>query len=341
MRIVSTAATLASLLVAITVFGQTTAGAPDGAVPAAGQAGGRSARVQPSASDLDARLTAAQRRLDEAAREVAQLAAERGQVVMRRYAFMAPPPRAVIGIQLDAASGGAGARVLDVSPGGPAAEAGVRAGDVITAVNGTDVKGDDAARQVVRIVRDLKPESKVRIEVSRNGKAQQFTLTARRGAGFEFLGAGPLGAGPPRMGPPGPMMPALPATPATAAPPLAAFGPLGPQFLALGPLADMELATLTARLGTYFGTDRGVLVVRAPAGGALKLEDGDVILSIDGRVPASGPHATRILASYQPGEKIDLRVMRDRKRLDIATTMPQGAPRAPGRVVIVRRRESI
>ena len=128
-------------------------------------------------------------------------------------------------------------------------------------------------------------------------------------------------------------------------------------FLTRGALADMELATLSPRLGNYFGTDKGVLVVRAPAEGALKLQDGDVILSIDGREPTSGQHATRILTSYQPGEKIELRIIRERKHLDIATTMPGeaqrtrnrvyfrsgefGAPGAPGRVVIMRGREAI
>ena len=32
----------------------------------------------------------------------------------------------------------------------------------------------------------------------------------------------------------------------------------------------------------------------------------EVILAIDGREPTSGSHATRILSSYQPGEKISL-----------------------------------
>jgi len=35
-------------------------------------------------------------------------------------------------------------------------------------------------------------------------------------------------------------------------------------FLFHGPLMDMELATLTPRLGSYFGSEQGVLVVRAP-----------------------------------------------------------------------------
>ncbi len=304
-----------------------------------------------AAPDLEARLEAARRRLDEAAREVAELSAERGQAVIRRYSVFADGPgRAIIGVQLDTLGGKDGVRVLDVSPGGPAADAGIRAGDVITAVNGTDVRGEDAARQVVRIVRNLEPDSKVRVRVLRDGKPQEFTLTARRGPEFQFFSAGP-----------GPELPDMPLPPLPVGPALQGK----PLFLMRGPLGDMELATLTPRLGSYFGTDKGVLVVRAPADGALKLQDGDVILSIDGRVPASGPHATRILASYQPGEKIDLEIMRQRKTVNIATTMPDGerggedrggdalyfrsggfGARAPvpgpnGKVVILRRGESI
>ena len=54
---------------------------------------------------------------------------------------------------------------------------------------------------------------------------------------------------------------------------------------------DMELATLTPHLGSYFGSDKGVLVVRAPANGALQLEDGDVILAIDGADQRLARHA--------------------------------------------------
>ena len=359
----SIAAILTTLAIAPSGFGQAAApGAPRASAepPAAPSPGpstdsessassGASGHAQAGRPDLDARLEAAQRRLDQAAREVAQLAAERGQFVMRQYSFVNGPPRAIIGVQLENPGGGDGARVIEVSPGGPAAEAGIRAGDVITAVNGSEVKGANAARQVARTVRSLKPESKVRIEVTRDGKAQHFTLTTRSGPGFEFFGPG-------FEGPEAPPVPGAPAAPAVPAPPVFSFEP-GPMFLAQGPLANMELATLTPRLGSYFGTDKGILVVRAPEDGALKLQDGDVILSIDGRVPESGPHATRILASYQPGEKIDLRIVRERKRMDIATTMPErpqrlrnrvyfrsrgfSAPQAPGRVIIRHGSEAI
>jgi len=363
---------LAMVLAAPSLFAQTAGAA--GAAPtqsshsAHSETGRAADAAQKSADALESRLEAAQRRLDAAQRqleaaanEVAALSAERGQATIRRYSvFVRGHGRAIIGVQLDSSSGAAGARVLDVSPGGPAAEAGIRAGDVITAVNGTAVKGGDAARQVVRILGDLRPESRVHVQVTRNGKTQEFTVTARPGPAFAFFGPGfdgpglpPMPAVPDSPAVPGvPGVPAVPAAPASPAAPLFQFGPGWMASLGRGPLADMELASLTPGLGRYFGTDQGVLVVRAPADGALKLEDGDVILSIDGRVPESGPHATRILASYQPGEKLDLRIMRERKRMDIETTMPGSGgrggnqaffrsgelsvPRAPGRVVIMR-----
>lgn len=93
------------------------------------------------------------------------------------------------------------------------------------------------------------------------------------------------------------------------------------------PPGTMELITLTPRLGHYFGTDHGVLVARAPTRGILKLQDGDVILSIGGRVPASSSQAIRILTSYDPGEKIDLVILREHHRMTLTARMP--APAAP------------
>jgi PDZ domain len=154
---------------------------------------------------------------------------------------------------------------------------------------------------VLRIMRAVKPDTKVNVRVRRDGVTRDFTVTARRGPAV-FLAAHGL--------------------------PDVDFGwlPQLPGALMIhGPIADLELATLTPRLGSYFGADRGVLVVRAPADGALQLEDGDVILAIDGREPDSGSHATRILASYQPGEKLTLRVMRQHKTQELQATLPANA----------------
>ena len=108
-----------------------------------------------------------------------------------------------------------------------------------------------------------------------------------------------------------------------------AMGPMGAmpmvqQFHAFfpGEFGGMELASLTPKLGAYFGTNEGVLVVQAPDKEDFKLEDGDVIQSIDGRKPDNGAHAMRILRSYRSGEKVNLNVLRQRKPLTLAITMP-------------------
>ncbi len=91
-----------------------------------------------------------------------------------------------------------------------------------------------------------------------------------------------------------------------------------------GPLADLELTNLTPALGRYFGTDKGVLVVHA--NDALKLQDGDVLRSIGGRTPTDEHHAMRILGSYGPGEAVKLEVLRDRKKVQLDTTVPAAEP---------------
>lgn len=268
------------------------------------------ADIDAQTKDLDAQLEDARARLEEAAHEVAELSSQMsGPLVDHMMSIYEDhPPRAVLGVQLDERSGKEGARVQEVSPGGPAAEAGLHVGDVITSINGADVKGDHTARQVVHAMRDIPPESKVKLRVLRDGKSQDFTVTARPGMAFNI-----------RV-PPIPPIPPIPPLP----PELP-----GPVFIR-GSLGDMELVSLTPQLGRYFGTDKGVLVVRAPKD--FKLEDGDVILAIDGREPTSGSHATRILGSYQPGEKIAIKVMRQQKTVSVETTLPErGRPGREGR----------
>jgi S1-C subfamily serine protease len=182
----------------------------------------------------------------------------------------------------------------------------VRAGDVIVAVNGKEVKsGSDGARTVTRLLRDVEPDSKVNLRVLRNGQPRNFEFVARPFGPSTFVYKG----GPP----PGPIGDAFNGS----------FGPFNFQFSTRSELAGLEVTALTPQLGRYFGTDKGMLVVRAPKGDVFKLQDGDVIVSIDGREPTSGSHITRILSSYQPGEQLTLRVMRDRKEQDIVVTLPE------------------
>jgi predicted metalloprotease with PDZ domain len=88
-------------------------------------------------------------------------------------------------------------------------------------------------------------------------------------------------------------------------------------------LRSLELVPLTPKLGQYFGADKGLLVVKAPAPGAgASLEEGDVILTIGGRTPENARHAFRILGSYQPQEKVRVEVLRQRKRMALDLEVP-------------------
>jgi S1-C subfamily serine protease len=284
---------------ALLAFGALLASAPALRLAADTPAAAPDAARTDSSGDAEAQLAAARRQLEQAAHEVARLSEQISGKVIDQMMPLVETGHAIIGVQLDPAAGPSGARVREVSPGGPAAEAGIHAGDVIVGVNGQPVTGTAPARQVVKIMRDVKPDSRVTVRVLRDGKPREFVVTAR--AGPEFFAAF---RGMPELG---------------------SLAQLHGDFMFHRPLGELELATLSPRLGSYFGSDKGVLVVRAGSDGPLKLEDGDVILAIDGREPTSGSHATRILGSYQPGEKVSLRILRQHKTLELESVLPERA----------------
>jgi putative serine protease PepD len=80
---------------------------------------------------------------------------QRGETIRRAY----------LGVSTSADAGG-GAIVQSATPGGPAAEAGVRAGDVIVAVRGTEVSTPD---DVAAAIQDRRPGETVAVEVRRDG----------------------------------------------------------------------------------------------------------------------------------------------------------------------------
>lgn len=261
-----------------------------------------------TSADLDAQLLAARQKLEAAARDVARLSSQLGQTAMAQVRTMRT--RAVLGLQVqtEPSPKEQGAIIMGVSPAGPAAEAGLVGGDIIVALNGAPISGPQAPREVVDYMANVKPDTKVTVKVLRDGKPREFQVTPRASfAAFipGFDGPGAVWRAP---GPNEPRQQVF------------EFRNLGGE----GAMFEgMELAELSPALGQYFGTSKGVLVVRVPHDGDfLKLQDGDVILSIDGRVPENGAHATRILRSYQPGEKIRLKIMRQKKSLDLEGTLP-------------------
>jgi membrane-associated protease RseP (regulator of RpoE activity) len=291
------------------------------AVPAA-------AHASDEDGSLDRRLADAQRRLEDAAREVAELSGEAAGEDGRAFRWFAPAPRrAMLGVNLGSAlPSGGGVQVESVSPGGPAAEAGVKAGDVIVAIASKPVT---TGRELVRAMESVEPGEKVELGLTRAGKKLALAVEARPVDRMFFVGTPGMHAIP--------AMPALPAMPAIQA---LEGAPFESEFhWLLDDWGDAEFVTLTPGLGRYFGADSGVLVARAPEDASLGLQDGDVIVSIGGREPQSGRHAMRILRSYQPGESVDLGILRDRKSQTLKARIPErtaqaaprhrAAPRAP------------
>jgi len=266
---------------------------------------GLPAQAEEADAALEKRLADAQRRLEDAAREVAELSAEAaGGPGMRGFDLaVGSPRRAMLGVNLGSAEpNGAGVRVDSVSPGGPAAAAGVRPGDVIVAIQAKPVT---TGRELVRAMEVIEPGEKVPLRLQRGGRPVEVWVEARGLDHPLFIGS-PAGA-----------WRGLTA-------PLALPMELADHWLLEG-WGDAELVTLTPGLGRYFGADKGVLVARAPGEAVPGLQDGDVITSIGGREPQSGSHAMRILRSYQPGEQVELRILRDRRAQTLSVKIPESA----------------
>jgi len=228
--------------------------------------------------------------------------------------------RAMLGINIGAARSASGdspdgVRVVSVSPGGPADTAGLKANDVIVSLAGKQLHGDaktSAQKQLLTMMHDAKVDAPLAVEYRRDGKLQttqikpkslaQFTAdSVTRGLHDGLQGLQGLDD---YMG-----------------------DHFDERYLRIGKrdpsgFGSAELADLSPGLGRYFGTDKGLLVVRAPKDDRLKLQDGDVILDIDGRVPTSASHAYEILSSYRTGEALKLHVMRQQKRLELPVEIP-------------------
>ncbi len=73
----------------------------------------------------------------------------------------------------------------------------------------------------------------------------------------------------------------------------------------------LDLLELNPELGSYFGTEEGVLVADVDDDSTLGLKPGDVIVAVDGRQVGDIAKLHRILASYEEDEEVRFRIWRD------------------------------
>jgi S1-C subfamily serine protease len=276
------------------------------------------AQAQLEKEEVRRQMQEAERQLEEAARRIAELSQKNlpWTIEMEAEEFKTlGEGRPRLGVTVGGNEGKGpveGVNILGVSPGSAADDAGLRAGDVITAVNGESLSAEDGAdanHRLLDFMKGVKEGDKLSVEYLRDGNVGKVEVEPRvmgphvyawagDGKNFEFK-----------------------------VPPMAAAPDAIQGYRFVAPFIgsswrDMELVELNEGLGRYFGTDSGLLVVSAPKSDALKLQAGDVIQSIDGREPSSVGHAMRILGSYQAGEKLELQIMRDKRGQKLDITMP-------------------
>ncbi|MFT3905942.1 MAG: PDZ domain-containing protein [Steroidobacteraceae bacterium] len=278
-------------------------------------------------ADTQRRLDDAQKRLEQAAQEVAELSLRVDDAPLRVFRTEQRP---MLGLSIDVNAAQEqgqtlGVRIISVSPGGPAANSGLRANDVIVSIAGKALRGESGqgpAEQLLAQLRQAKADMPLALEYRRDGKVTKVQVTPK------LLSDESIGM----------ELPALPELPGGLELRGGVGGGGGGRGFVFGanrlsgPLSGFgsaELAELSPALGKYFGTDKGLLVVRAPSDEKFKLQDGDVILDIDGRVPSNVAHAYQILNSYRDGETLKLHVMRQQKKLELPIEVPN-APTGKG-----------
>lgn len=271
--------------------------------------------------DEATRRADAQQRLEEAAREIAEIsgAMAMDQVVKIVERFRITDGGAVLGVFIGCLEDNgkrrgcpedgdeSGVKIAGISPGGPADGAGLEAGDIIVSLNGESV-AEDSRRGSFDALRDqmdeVEPGDTVTVEYLRDGNRKSVDVVTDEMNPYSF--AFSFGDGDWDLD----LQHVIPGID------IHRWGHWVDHF------SHMELVSLTPGLGEYFGTDEGLLVVRAPEGGDLELEDGDVIMSIDGRKPKSPEHAMRILRSYSAGEQLTIEIMREKRRRTVDIEVP-------------------
>ncbi len=276
--------------------------------------------------------------------------------------------RAVIGVTIDmrpSLNDSLGATLSAVTPGGPAARAGLVAGDIVTKFDGTalvergrrsaqDGEADERSAPGLRMIElaaRMAPGDTVTVEWRHERQRKTARIVAEASAAMVFSGEpdvrvftdeGPGGAYRYRVElddqGPAELRQRLEGR-------LEALRPLSMLpgfdgdhvFMRIGgPFGGIQFAPLNADLGRYFGTTEGILVLETPDTSAhIDLKGGDVVLSLGDRKPTSVEHLFRILGSYQDDETIRFDIMRDKRRMTIEAKADD--LRASGRMRVFER----
>jgi hypothetical protein len=218
-----------------------------------------------------------------------------------------------------------GAVIRAVTPGGPADEAGIEAGDVIVEANGTDLsssgrRDDTPSEKLVGVIQELEEGETLSVRYRRGDETHTAEMEVRHLEPLSYAYSFRTDSADNNM-----LIYESPRAGVRVPDPTMTLDFAEPVFGALMPFGwlSMEMVTLDEELGEYFGTSEGLLVIRPPKDDSIDLKSGDVILGIDGRTPSSPSHALRIMRSYDPGESMTIQVMRNKRNVEVTVTVPE------------------
>jgi hypothetical protein len=343
---------LLSLTIAALLAGTAQAGTP-AAAPAARPAAAAASAPRAAPTDREA-IRAEIHRLAERIHELSRQLGEDERIVMREHRGgpgMAPPahpgmpmdsmaPHAQsigIGVVLAPNTAAAGVRLAAVTPGNPAAQAGLRSGDILLSVDGRKIagKGEEAVESARSLLHGLTRGQKVRLGYARAGKTAEATVVAgdiRRmvmfggvpGQDMDFEGLeGRELRGLRTLDPQieGELRRVLPMARCEPGQQQCDAPALFEAFRWQG----LNLASLDGDLGHYFGTEHGVLVLSGGPG-LEGLHAGDVIQKVGGTAVDSPREVMRALRGKPVGSALALSVLRDRKAVAVSVKVPEARP---------------
>ena len=294
------------------------------------------ATAQPAKSDADKarELENARTELNRAAQRYAELSRENIQFDRAHFErefekrFSRQP---VLGVVLSPEPK-TGVRIAAVTPDSAAAKAGLRSGDVLTAIDGRKLDQSDAGERLTQAraqLGTLDVTSSVTLAYTRDGRAATTRATPQLG---DRLLVARDADGMPLARP----MPMVAPQVRSELIRLDCDGDDGdcrlPALSEAFRWNGLNLATVDAQLGRYFGTDRGVLVLSTGPDLA-GLQAGDVIQRIDDKAVNSPRDAMAALRGKPADSRVGVTYLRDRKSATTQITVPKTAmlriPRPP------------